>query len=115
MVTLNQKEIKEYIPHREPFLFIDECLEGVRRLMESEVDVPVNIGSDDEYTIAELADIILKLTKSKSKITYIPLPEDDPKRRRPDISKAKKIFNWKPEISLEDGLKETISYFKNNL
>ncbi len=99
------------------FCYIDDLIKVIISMMKTKNSFtgPVNIGSDDEYTIAELADIILKLTKSKSKIIYIPLPEDDPKRRRPDISKAKKIFNWKPEISLEDGLKETIFYFKNNL
>ncbi len=76
---------------------------------------PINLGNPDEFTVRELAEKIIKLTKSKSKITYRELPEDDPTRRCPDITKAKEILNWEPEISLEKGLVKTIEYFSKIL
>ena len=93
------------------FCYVSDLINGIYKLLVSKENEPVNIGNPYEITINQIAKIIIKLTKSKSKIIYKPLPKDDPKRRKPDISKAKKILKWEPEISLEEGLKETISYF----
>jgi UDP-glucuronate decarboxylase len=77
---------------------------------------PVNVGNPDEFTILELAEKVIALTGSKSKITYMPLPQDDPLQRKPDISLAKKhLNNWEPKIKLDEGLKLTIEYFRNKL
>ena len=76
---------------------------------------PVNLGNPDEFTILELAEKVIKITKSKSRIVFKPLPQDDPAQRQPDIKLAKKKLKWKPEVKLEDGLKETIKYFKKIL
>ena len=76
---------------------------------------PLNLGNPDEFTVIELAKKILNLTNSKSKIKFPPLPEDDPKQRQPDISKAKKLLNWQPTTSLDQGLKKTISWFKQKI
>ena len=98
------------------FCYVSDLLEGALKMMEQEEFVgPVNLGNPMEIKIIELAESILKFTGSKSKIIFHPLPEDDPVRRRPDISKAKKILKWQPRVSLEDGLKETIRYFKNEV
>ncbi len=97
------------------FCYVSDEIEGIYRLMMSEYPFPVNIGNPEEYTILEFAKIIIKITGSKSKITFKPLPVDDPKQRRPDITKAKKILKWEPNVSLEQGLKETIKYFKDIL
>ena len=72
---------------------------------------PVNIGNPQERTMLELAEMIIKLSNSKSKINFLPLPEDDPTRRKPDISVAQKVLNWQPSVALEDGLRRTIQYF----
>ncbi|GAB4291918.1 MAG: SDR family oxidoreductase [Myxococcota bacterium] len=100
------------------FCYIDDLVEGLLRLMRFEGDaahLPVNLGNPSEFTITELALLVLKLTKSKSKIERRPLPKDDPERRRPDIARAKKILDWSPKVKLEDGLKPTIDYFKSVL
>ncbi len=94
------------------FCYIDDLVEGIYRLMLSKINEPVNLGNPNEFTIMQLAKLVLKLTGSKSKLILKPLPQDDPKQRRPDISKAKKLLGWKPAISLEEGLKKTISWFK---
>jgi len=95
------------------FCFVSDLTEAILRAMEQkEYAMPINIGNPGEFTILELAEKIIKLTGSKSKIIKEPLPADDPKQRKPDISKAKKILDWEPKISLEQGLKETIAYFK---
>lgn len=93
------------------FCFVSDLIEGLIKLMESESTGPVNLGNPVEFTILELAEKILELTGSKSKIIFHPLPTDDPKQRKPDISFAKESLNWEPNILLEDGLKQTISYF----
>ena len=95
------------------FCYISDMVEGLYRLAMSDINEPVNLGNPDEKTIIEFAKIIIKLTNTKSKIEFKQLPEDDPKTRRPDISKAKKLLKWEPKISLEDGLKRTIGYFRN--
>ncbi len=100
------------------FQYVDDLLEGMIRMMKTDENIigPVNIGNPNEFKIKELAEIIIKMTGSKSKITYLPLPKDDPIQRRPDISYAKEILdNWEPKIELETGLKNTINYFENLL
>ncbi|MBU4343431.1 MAG: SDR family oxidoreductase [Candidatus Omnitrophica bacterium] len=94
------------------FCFVSDLIEGLYLLSQSDIHEPVNIGNPKEFTVMELAKIILKLTKSKSKIVYKPLPADDPKVRQPDITKAKKLLKWKPSIELEEGLRETIKWFE---
>lgn len=98
------------------FCYVSDLIEGAVKMMEQEEFTgPVNLGNPVEIKIIELAESILKFTGSKSKIIFHPLPEDDPVRRRPDISRAKKILKWQPRVSLEDGLKETIHYFQNEV
>ncbi len=95
------------------FCFVSDLVEGIYKLLMSEYRYPVNIGNPCEITLNELAKIIIRLTDSKSKIIYKSLPEDDPKQRRPDITKAKKILKWEPKVNLNQGLTETIKYFKS--
>lgn len=99
------------------FCYVDDMVQGLIKMMNSEekITVPVNLGNPDEFTINELAEKIIELTGSKSKIVYQDLPVDDPKQRCPNISKAKKLLNWEPEIKLEEGLKKTIENFKERL
>jgi len=89
-------------------------VEGLFRLLMSDLNEPVNIGNPSELTILQFSEAVIKLTGSKSEIIYEPLPIDDPKTRRPDITKAKKLLKWEPKISLEDGLSDTIDFFKGN-
>jgi len=95
------------------FCYIDDMVEGIIKFVGIDNDFagPLNLGNPDEYTIQELAEIILKLTSSKSKLVYKDLPNDDPKRRRPDITLAKKKLSWEPKISLTEGIGKTIRYF----
>jgi UDP-glucuronate decarboxylase len=94
------------------FCFVDDLLEGMFRLMNCEdFTGPVNIGNPGEFTIKELADTVIKLCNSSSKIIALPLPADDPKQRKPDITLAKERLGWEPTIALEDGLKHTIAFF----
>ncbi len=100
------------------FQYIDDLIEGMTRMMatDSSFQGPVNIGNPHEFTMLELAETIIRLTQSKSKITFHPLPADDPIQRKPDICLAKeKLNNWEPKIQLEEGLIKTIEYFKNTL
>ncbi len=97
------------------FCYIDDEVEGIMRLMESDYHEPVNIGNPGEYNMLELADVILDLTGSESEITFEPLPEDDPKVRCPDITLAKKLLKWEPKVQLRDGLGKTIEYFREVL
>jgi UDP-glucuronate decarboxylase len=95
------------------FCFVNDLVEAILRTMEqTEYALPINIGNPGEFTILELAEKVIELTGSKSKIIKEPLPQDDPKQRKPDISKAKKFLNWEPSVNLEDGLKKTIEYFR---
>ena len=87
-------------------------IEGITRLLFSNVHEPVNIGNPREFTINQFAKLVLKLSPTKSKIIYKPLPVDDPKQRRPDISRARKYLQWTPQVNLEQGLRETINWFK---
>ena len=98
------------------FQFIDDLIEGIIKMMENEENFtgPVNIGNPNEFTIKELSNIILEMIpESKSRIVYKKLPQDDPRQRRPNISLAKRKLNWEPKISLKEGLKKTIPWFKN--
>jgi len=97
------------------FCYVSDLVEGIYRLMMSEEIEPVNIGNPNEMTVLQLAERILKKIGSKSKIIFKPLPADDPKQRRPDISKAKRLLKWKPVVSLEEGLDRTIEYFEEKL
>ncbi len=94
------------------FCYVSDLVDGIYKLLLSDYAQPVNIGNPDEITINEFAQEILKLTGSKSKVIYTPLPTDDPKQRRPDITKAKAILGWEPKVSRSEGLKLTLEYFK---
>ncbi|MBI4656203.1 MAG: SDR family oxidoreductase [Elusimicrobia bacterium] len=91
--------------------YVSDLIEGIYKLLMSDINEPVNLGNPHEIAILELAEIIKKITKSKSKIIFRPLPQDDPQVRRPDITLAKTKLKWQPEVSLEQGLKKTIDYF----
>jgi len=97
------------------FCYVDDLVEGIYRLLFSDYHLPVNIGNPDEITIKQFAEDIIKLTNSKSKIVYKPLPVDDPKQRRPDITKAKNILGWSPKYSRAEGLKPTLEYFMKKI
>ena len=97
------------------FCFISDLIEGLIRLMESPLDEPVNLGNPEEMTILELAQKVIQMTQSKSKVEWKPLPTDDPKQRRPDISKAKKSLNWQPVVPLDEGLRLTIEDFRKRM
>ena len=94
------------------FCYVSDEIEGFLRLSKSEEHLPVNIGNPSEFTILECAQLVLKITGSTSCIRYEPLPQDDPKQRRPDISKARKLLGWEPKIDLETGLRRSLEYFK---
>ena len=97
------------------FCYVDDLIDGIVKMMHAENFIgPVNLGNPGEFTMLELADLVLKLTGSKSKIIHQPLPQDDPTQRCPVIDLAKEKLNWQPTIKLEDGLKLTIKYFKEN-
>ncbi len=97
------------------FCYCSDLIEGIYRLMMSDTSDPVNIGNPQELTILEFAQRILRLTKSRSKIIYQPLPQDDPQQRQPDITRAKKVLGWEPVVKLEDGLRNTIDYFRSRV
>jgi len=94
------------------FCYVSDMVDGLYRLMLSEERYPVNLGNPDEMTIREFAEYICRLTGTRSEIVSMPLPEDDPRRRRPDITRAKEVLGWEPRVSLEEGLKRTIEYFR---
>ena len=97
------------------FCYVDDTVEGLLRLMDSTVEEPVNIGSPTEHTVLELAELVLRLVGSRSRISHRPLPSDDPKRRCPNITRARQRLGWSPRVGLEDGLRETIAYFRREL
>lgn len=99
------------------FCYVDDLIEGFIRLMNypESYHLPVNIGNPNEFTILELADKVIELTGSKSKLIYNPLPQDDPMQRKPNIERAKDLLGWQPTIELEEGLKSTIKYFEEKL
>ncbi|MBI3036815.1 SDR family oxidoreductase [Candidatus Woesearchaeota archaeon] len=96
------------------FCYVSDLVEGIYKLMLSKVNEPVNLGNPEECTILEFAKKVIKLTSSGSKITFKPLPIDDPKTRCPDITKAKKLLKWEPKVSVDDGLKRVIEWFREN-
>ena len=96
------------------FCYISDLIDGIYKLMMSNINEPVNLGNPDEHTILEFAELIRKLTKSKSRIVFKQLPIDDPHVRCPDITKAKKELKWQPKVGLMEGLQKTIEWFKNN-
>src|SRR5205085_2089043 len=95
------------------FCYVSDEIEGILRLARSREHLPVNIGNPTEFTILQCAETVLRVTGSKSGIRFEPLPEDDPKQRRPDISKARELLQWEPKIELETGLKLSLEYFQN--
>ena len=95
------------------FCYVDDLVEGFVRLMASDVRTPVNLGNPGEFSVTELAAMVLSMTGSRSPVTHLPLPSDDPRRRRPNITKAELLLDWRPTISLEDGLGPTIAYFRD--
>ena len=97
------------------FCYIDDLVEAITKLMKADYQLPVNLGNPVEAKIIDLARLIIKLTESTSKISFMPLPEDDPKKRNPDIAKAIKLLGWKPQVNINDGLEKTIQYFKDKL
>tara|TARA_B100001996_G_scaffold155822_1_gene118655 strand:- start:2633 stop:3625 length:993 start_codon:yes stop_codon:yes gene_type:complete len=97
------------------FCYVDDTVNGLIALMNSDCTSPINIGNPNEKTIKEIAELIIKMTKSSSKLSYEQLPQDDPMQRKPCIKKAQKILNWNPTISLENGLRKTIDYFIQKL
>jgi dTDP-glucose 4,6-dehydratase len=94
------------------FCYVDDLVEGIYRLLLSDYSKPVNIGNPSEITLLEFAEEVLKLTGSNSKIVYEPLPQDDPKQRQPNITKAKELLGWEPKVDRHEGLKRTLEYFK---
>lgn len=94
------------------FCYVSDLIEGIYRLLLSDINEPINIGNPQEMTIIDMAEQVIKLTGSKSKFINKPLPVDDPKIRQPDISKAKELLKWEPKVNLEQGLKKTIAWFK---
>jgi UDP-glucuronate decarboxylase len=99
------------------FCFVDDLINGLSALFDSNENVkgPINIGNPREFTMLELATLVIKLTNSKSEITFVALPQDDPRQRKPDITKAKEVLGWSPEVALEDGLVKTIEYLKTQI
>jgi UDP-glucuronate decarboxylase len=99
------------------FCYVDDLINGIHKftLTDGLESGPINLGNPHEFTMVELAEMVIDLTKSKSKIEFMVLPGDDPKQRKPDISKAKSILNWEPKIQIKEGLQKTIEYFKQNI
>jgi UDP-glucuronate decarboxylase len=97
------------------FCYVDDLIEGIVRLFERGGAEPVNVGNPSEFTIRELADMVLELTGGRSALVLEPLPTDDPRQRRPDIARAKAQLDWEPRIALREGLARTIPYFRERL
>jgi dTDP-glucose 4,6-dehydratase len=97
------------------FCFVDDLVEGIVRLLRTDFHEPVNLGNPNEVTILEFAQEILKLAQSKSQVVYKPLPQDDPKVRRPDISRARKLLGWEPKVDRHEGLQRTMKYFREKI
>jgi UDP-glucuronate decarboxylase len=99
------------------FCYVSDLIDGFVRMMDQTDSLvgPINLGNPNEFTMLELAEQVIRLTGSKSKLRFEPLPQDDPKQRQPDISKAKRILDWEPKIQLNEGLDLTIRYFKSVL
>jgi dTDP-glucose 4,6-dehydratase len=97
------------------FTYISDLVDGIIRLMLSDTNDPVNIGNPVEMTIKQIAETIIRMTGAKSRIIYKPLPTDDPKQRRPDITRARTLLGWEPKVQLEEGLVKTIEYFRTKV
>ncbi len=99
------------------FCYVDDLIDALVKMMETPTEFvgPINLGNPGEFTMLELAEKVMKHTRSKSKLVFRPLPEDDPKQRKPDISMARESLQWEPRVSLDDGLKETVAYFQKTL
>lgn len=97
------------------FCYIDDLVAGISKLLNSKIPEPVNLGNPNEFTILEFANLVLELTKAKSKFEFVPLPQDDPKKRKPDISKAKRLLDWEPKVALKPGLELTVDWFKKQI
>jgi dTDP-glucose 4,6-dehydratase len=97
------------------FCYIDDLVEGIYRLLFSPETEPVNLGNPDEFSISDFAKKVLEIAGSPSRVIHQPLPVDDPRVRRPDITKAQKILNWKPRVGLKEGITKTIPYFRQKL
>jgi dTDP-glucose 4,6-dehydratase len=97
------------------FCYVSDLIEGIYRLMMSRHGTPMNIGNPTEMTVLDFAKQIIRATGSRSRISFKPLPQDDPKQRQPDITKAKKILKWRPKVELAEGLKKTIAYFRGKV
>jgi UDP-glucuronate decarboxylase len=99
------------------FCYVDDLVEGMIRVMNTSDDIigPINLGNPGEFTMLELAEKVQKITGNKNEVIFEPLPKDDPKQRRPDISLAKQVLHWIPKVSLDEGLVKTIDYFRNVL
>ena len=95
--------------------YVSDLIDGIYKLMMSDYDMPMNIGNPEEVTMLDLATEIIELTGSRSKIIFKTLPQDDPKVRQPDITKAKEILHWEPKVQRQDGLLKTMNYFKSKL
>lgn len=95
------------------FCYVSDLIDGIYKLLMSNINTPVNLGNPHEMSMLEYAQNIVEITNSKSKTVFKPLPKDDPKQRCPDISKAKKLLNWEPKVSFEEGMKKTIEWFRN--
>jgi len=93
------------------FCYVDDLVEGIFRFMHIKYNMPINLGNPDEFTVLHLAKQIVQLTETKSKIIYKPLPQDDPKKRKPDITTAKKLLHWQPKVAISEGLPKTIGWF----
>jgi dTDP-glucose 4,6-dehydratase len=94
------------------FCYVDDLVEGILRLFQTDHGEPVNLGNPAEYTIREFAERIIAMAESRSRLTFRPLPEDDPRSRKPDITKARELLDWEPRVDLEAGLKKTFDYFR---
>ena len=103
--------------HTRSFQYVDDLIEGIMRMMQTPDDFtgPVNLGNPDERSVKELAELVIQLTGSKSELMFLPIPPDDPHHRQPDITLAKTALRWKPMVPLDEGLKQTIEYFKDKL
>ena len=97
------------------FCYITDLVDGILRLAESSVNDPVNIGNPQELSIEEIAKVIIRMTGSSSRLVHRPLPTDDPKVRKPDITRARTLLGWEPKVSLEEGLTSTIAYFRKKI
>lgn len=97
------------------FCYVDDLLDAFLAVMDGDLVGPINLGNPNEFTVLELAEAVLRLTGSRSRVIFEPLPQDDPRQRQPDITLARETFGWTPKVELEDGLKETVAYFRHHL